>query len=194
MDRVREMYENLGVSTVLVMGGCGDYFDAADRVILMRGYVPEDVTQEAAKVASAHDTGRKSESGPCERWHSKRAPVPASFDSSRGKKRVKIDAKALDLILYGSDRIEVRGVEQIVDFSQTRAVGTAIHLAVSRFMDGKRSLREALERLDTYLDENGLDLLDPFHRGEKHPGTFARPRKHEIAAAINRLRSVTFRS
>ena len=194
VDRVREMYETLGVSTVLVMGGCGDYFDVADRVVLMREYIPEDVTREAADVAAKHATGRRTETGPCKRWYSGRAPRPASFDASKGKKRVKIDAKALDLILYGSDRIEVRGVEQIVDFSQTRAVGTAIHLAVSRFMDGKIPLREALERLDAYLDENGLDLLDPFHRGEKHPGTFARPRKYEIAAAINRFRSVKFRS
>ncbi len=194
VDRVREMHDALQVSTVLVMGGCGDYFEAADRVILMREYVPEDVTQAAMGVAASHATGRKAETGPCETWVSKRAPVPTSFDSSRGRKRVKIDAKALDVILYGADRIEVRGVDQIVDFSQTRAIGTAIHLAVSRFMDGKTPLKEALEHMDDYLNENGMDLLDPFHRGEKHPGTFARPRKHEIAAAINRLRSVTFRS
>ncbi len=192
-DRVRELYERLGVSTVLVMGGCGDYFEAADRVVLMKTFLPHEVTGEAGEVARAHPTGRRSETEPCETWHLERKPIPSSFDASKGRKRVKIDAKALDTILYGSDRIDVRNVEQIVDFSQTRAVGTAVHLAASRFMDGKAPLRVVMERLERYLEENGLDLLDPFHRGEKHPGTFARPRRHEIAAAMNRLRSVKFR-
>jgi hypothetical protein len=88
--------------------------------------------------------------------------------------------------------IDLRGVEQLVDFSQTRAVGFAIHLAASRFMDGKKPLKKILDQLDVHLDENGLDLLDPFHRSERHPGSFARPRKFEIAAAINRLRAVRF--
>ncbi len=193
IDRVRELYDTLGVSTVLVMGGCGDYFDAADRVVMMNEFVPREVTAEARTVAAAHPTGRRSETGPCTDWRLERKPVPAGFDASKGRKRVKIDAKALDTILYGSERINMRNVEQIVDFSQTRAVGTALHLAASRFMDGKTPLREVLEQLDRYLDKNSLDLLDPFHRGEKHPGTFARPRRYEIAAAMNRLRSVKFR-
>lgn len=193
VDRVRGIYETFGVSTVLVMGGCGDYFDVADHVILMREYLPEDVTREAQRVAAAHETGRRSEAEPPSAWRLERTPLPASFDASRGKKRIKIDAKALDQILFGSDPIDLRGVEQLVDVSQTRAVGMAIFLAASRFMDGKVPLKTALERLDAYLDENGLDLLDPFHRGEGHPGSFARPRALEIAAAINRLRSVRFR-
>ncbi len=193
IERIRELYEALGASTILVMGGCGDYFDAADLVIMMKEFLPVDVTQEAARVAEKLPAARHQETTPSVDWRFKRRPVPASFDASQGRKRVKIDAKALDTILYGADRIDVRNVDQIVDFSQNRAVGTAIHLASSRFMDGKRPLREALEELDQYLNINGLDLLDPFHRGEKHPGTFARPRRYEIAAAINRLRSVKFR-
>jgi hypothetical protein len=31
------------------------------------------------------------------------------------------------------------------------------------------------------------------HKAERHPGNLARPRKHEIAAAINRLRTVRMR-
>jgi len=88
--------------------------------------------------------------------------------------------------------IDLRGVEQLVDVSQTNAVGKAIYLAASRFMDGKRPLKTVLEKVDAYLDANGLDLLDPFYRPQRHPGSFARPRRFEIAAAINRLRAVRF--
>jgi predicted ABC-class ATPase len=192
IERVHEMHESFDVSTVLVMGGCGDYFDVADTIIMMREYIPEDVTTEARRVAEDHLTGRRKEAGPRSQWQLNRIPVGGSFDPSRGRKGVKVDAKALDQILFGADMIDLRGVEQLVDFSQTRAVGMAIHLAASRFMDDKTPLKKVLEKVDAYLDENGLDPLDPFHRSERHPGSFARPRKYEIAAAINRLRAVRF--
>jgi hypothetical protein len=106
---------------------------------------------------------------------------------------VKIDARALDLVLFGNDAIDLRCVEQLVDLSQTRAVGHAIHLAASRFMDGKAMLREVVQRVEDFFDAEGLDALDPFHRGGHHPGNFARPRGLEVAAAINRLRSLRMR-
>lgn len=193
IDRVRELYERLGVSTVLVMGGSGDYFDVADTVIMMKDYLPHAVTEKAKEIARAYPTNRRVETRfPLSRV-TPRIPLPESFDPSRGRREVKIDAKALDLILYGRDPIELRFVEQLVDRGQTRAIGYAIYLATRRFMDGKSSLGEILDRLDRFLDEDGLDALDPFRRGERHPGAFARPRRYEIAAAINRLRTVRMR-
>jgi predicted ABC-class ATPase len=192
IDRVREIYDTLGVSTVLVMGGCGDYFEVADRVIMMCEYLPRDVTAEAREVAAVHTTGRRSETHPHRKWMLERTPIASSFDPSRGKRPVKIDAKAQDRILFGKDMIDLRGVEQLVDSSQTRAVGLAIHLAAARFMDGRVPLRALLARVAGFLDEKGLDHLDPFYRSERHPGSLARPRTFEIAAAINRLRAVRF--
>ena len=43
---------SLGVSTVVVVGGVGDYLDVADRVILMEDYEPSDATPRAREVAS----------------------------------------------------------------------------------------------------------------------------------------------
>ena len=43
---------------------------------------------------------------------------------------------------------------------------------------------------DVYFYDNGLDSLDPFYEKEKHPGNYSRPRKYEIAAAINRIRTL----
>ena len=61
LDHVRELWERRGVSTVLVMGGCGDYFDVADTVLLMRDYRPHDATQDARAVAEAHPSARRAE-------------------------------------------------------------------------------------------------------------------------------------
>ena len=98
-----------------------------------------------------------------------RVPLAESFDPSRGKRSVKIEAKGRDLLLYGGDSIVLRGVEQLIEHSQTRAVGLAIHLASERFMDGRATLAEILDRLEALFDSEGLDPLDPFHRTGEHP-------------------------
>ena len=190
IDRVRELYDVLGVSTVLVMGGCGDYFDTADTVIMMREYLPHEATAQAHEVTRTHASERQRETKAPLDHCAQRIPQPGSFDPSRGRRDVKIDSRELDLIRFGEEDINLRGVEQLVDFSQTRAVGNAIHLATQRFMDGRAPLRDVLDQLEGFFDREGLDALDPFHREGRHPGNFARPRRFEVAAAINRLRTV----
>ncbi len=54
-----------------------------------------------------------------------------------------------------------------------------------------RVLPDVLDALEALLDEEGLDVLDPFRRKDHHPGDYARPRRFEIAAAFNRLRTMT---
>ena len=188
LERVRELYETLGVSTVLVMGGCGDYFDAADQVIMMGEYQPLDRTAESRRVAADLPTLRKTErAGKFPTAHS-RIPRANSFDASRGKRDVKIDVRDLWTILFGRELIDLRALEQLVDHSQTRAIGYGILLA-TRFMEGGCTLRGAVEKVGALFDEEGLDVLDPHYQPGGHPGDFARPRRYELAAAINRLRS-----
>jgi predicted ABC-class ATPase len=191
-QRVRELFDTLGVSTVLVMGGCGDYFEAADRVIRMREFRAEDATDEAHRIAAADPRPRPAAEHPLTAPPA-RVPLARSFDPSRGRREVKIDARARDAIAYGHETLDLRAVEQLVDWSQTRAIGHAIHLASQRFVDGRATLPEILDALDALLDADGLDVLDPFYRPGRHPGNYARPRRFEIAAAINRLRSLRVR-
>ncbi len=193
LERVRELYDAWGVSTVLVMGGCGDYFDVADCVIAMREFRPFDVTDEARRIAASHDSGRCMEARSSLKRGPDRIPLVESFDPSRGRRDVKIDTKTIDLIHFGNSAIDLRGVEQLVDRSQTRAVGNAIHLAIERFAKDGATLREIIAQLEAFFDARGLDELDPFHRSEQHPGNLARPRGFEIAAAINRLRTLRMR-
>jgi predicted ABC-class ATPase len=56
VDRVRELYRDLGVSTILVMGGCGDYFDVAGTVIMMQEYQPVNVTEQARSIRKSSPT------------------------------------------------------------------------------------------------------------------------------------------
>ena len=193
VDRVRELYERHGVSTVVVMGGCGDYFDVADSVMAMQDYQPFDVTENAKRIAQEFRNQRAIEATSSLSEVTSRIPVRESLDPARGKREVKIEARSVDAIAFGHEVIDVSGVEQLVDASQTRAIGYALHLASRGLMDGQTGLKAIVQGLIERFDDAGLDGLDPYHQGERHPGNFARPRVFEIAAALNRLRTLRIR-
>ncbi len=201
LDRIEALRDRLGVSTVLVMGGSGDYFDVADHVIQMRGYRAIDVTARARSIASEHPTRRRRESSGELTPPAPRAPLAASFDPERARGRIRIEARSRHTIGFGDERIELGALDQLVDRSQTRAIGRALHLLGRRWVDGTRSLGVLLDALEAELDARGLDVLaSPMGRQapdtdeNAHPGDLARPRRHEIAAAINRLRSLRVHS
>jgi predicted ABC-class ATPase len=193
LDRVRELFERFGVSTILVMGGCGDYLDVADTVLLMRAYCPEDITERARAVAAALPTGRQQERPDPFPELVKRAPLPESIETARGRRSISVDAKATDLLILGTTPIELWAVEQLVDIGQTRAIGYALALLAERYADGKTPIAELLDTIEQLIDTEGIDALSPFAHGGRHPGNLARPRRYEIAAALNRLRTIRMR-
>ncbi len=190
IDRIREMYERFGTSTILVMGGSGDYFDVADTIIMMKEYLPYLVTEEAKAIAQTFKTERRFEREFDWQAITPRKPLRQSFDASRGKKEVKIEAKGLSTIQFGLQTIDLHAVEQLVDVSQTRAIGYALHYLARHLMDEGTTLSQLLNALENFLIRGGLEQLNPFRRGEEHPGNFALPRRFEIAAALNRYRKL----
>jgi predicted ABC-class ATPase len=188
LDKVGLLHGDLGVSTVLVMGGSGDYFDAADRVVMMDSYRPVDVTARASEIAKRDVTERRKEGGDAFGIVTPRVPLRKSFDPSRGRRDVKIDAKGLKSILFGRQSIDLTAVEQLVSISQTRAVGDIIHYYAERYAGGEYHLREGIEKVLEDIARNGMDILSPFMEGD-----YALPRIFEIAGAVNRMRSLRVR-
>ena len=193
VDRVRELFERFGVSTILVMGGCGDYLDVADTVILLRDYTAYDITERARQIAALFPTGRRQERGAPFEQLVPRAVVPESIDPARGRREISVDVKSHELLILGTTPIELWAVEQLVDPSQTRAIGYALCVLGERYADGHTPLADLLDALEQVLDSEGLEALSPFARGGRHPGNLARPRRYEIAAALNRLRTLRMR-
>jgi predicted ABC-class ATPase len=185
VDKVRQLYRDRGVSTILVMGGSGDYFDVADRVIMMDNYHPREVTGEARSVASRHPTGRRGEGGEVFGEVPHRVPDPSSFSARRGKRPVKIEARGRGCILYGRTDIDLSAVEQIVSESQARGIGWMIHHFARHYAGGDMTLSAGLDRVFGDVRAAGLDVLTPFAMGN-----LALPRKQEVAAAINRMRTL----
>jgi predicted ABC-class ATPase len=184
IDKIRQLYQDHGVSTVLVIGGSGDYFDVADHVISMKEYVPEDCTADAKAIAEKYRTEREREGGEAFGQFSGRMPVKESFDPSRGKRDVKISPKGLLSIVFGRHDIDLGAVEQLVDVSQTRAMGEAIHYA-ARYMNNERTLKDVIDLVISDLDTSGLDVLN-----KNKFGDYAVFRSYELASAINRLRTI----
>lgn len=190
-ERVRELHERLGVSTVLVMGGVGDYFAVADTVVRMADYRAHDVTAEARRIAARSDGPPTGVRAPLAA-PAGRVPEAASLDASRGRRDVKIDVRARDVLVFGRLDVDLRALEQLVDRSQTRAVGYALHRLATTHLTGGRTLREALEALVDELEREGFGAWVGCGDA-RHPGALARPRALEIGAALNRLRSLRVR-
>ena len=187
IDTIRALYEERGVSSILVMGGSGDYFDVADTVIMLDGYRPLDVTEEARTIAGAHPTGRRQEFAGSFQGLCARVPLASSVQAQRGR-RLKIRARGEDAISFGTEEIDLSAVEQIVEQSQVRACGWIIHQAAEKLFDGERTLPEILDLIERDLDDKGLEALVPDLAAD-----YARPRRHELAAALNRLRTLEVR-
>ncbi len=181
IDRVRELYEKLGVSTIIVTGGSGDYLDVADRVLLLEEYRVHDVSQRARALAAELPLARVAQTGapPLEVRH--RYPLAPSFEA-RVRGREKIAARGLRELVFGNQTVELSGLEQLVSPGQVRAIGHLLKHA-RRYADGETSLRELVTALDGDVDAAGLYQLAASPE-------LARPRPLEVAAAINRLRKL----
>ncbi|MGK7871907.1 MAG: ABC-ATPase domain-containing protein [Xenococcaceae cyanobacterium] len=185
IDKVRQLYLDYGVSTVLVMGGSGDYFDVADTVIAMDNFEPQDVTEKAKAIAQEHINERTPEGGKQFGQITPRVPLAESIDPSRGRRAVKLKVRDVDEVSFGTEDIDLAAVEQIVDVGQLRAIASAIVYAKEKYLDRKATIPEILDRVIADIESEGLDVLTEFPQGD-----LALFRRFELAAALNRLRSL----
>ena len=182
IHRARDLYAQQGVSSIIVMGGSGDYFDIADTVIMMDNYEPRDVTTEAKRLAKPQaETDCRSR--PCFNTQGTRKPGKAMLDPRRGNRPVKIDTRGKHHLLYGEHQIDLSHLEQLIDTGQTRSIGLLIHYYAQHHAEHHDSLANGLATALADARQHGLDIFS-----EHKVGNLALPRLHELAAAINRIR------
>lgn len=182
ISRVRSLYTDLGISTVIVAGSSGSYFHVADRVIQMKEYVPYDITRKAKQAAEAFPsmTGEKE---PFPSFTKRRVPKPDPVIQKED--RVKLKAMGTSELMLSRECVELRYLEQLKDQEQTLALAYLLRYVEKKLFDGKKSLEEIGMLLEKQLREQGMESL--FERGETI-ASLARPRKQEIMACINRYR------
>jgi predicted ABC-class ATPase len=188
IDKVRQLYIDYGVSTILVMGGSGDYFDVADTVIAMENFQPQDVTEKAKAIAQQHTTERTPEGGEQFGQITPRIPLAESIDPSRGQRDVKLKVRDVDGVVFGTEEIDLSAVEQIVERGQLRAIASAIVYAKEQYINERRTLPEILNCVMADIELQGLDILSNLPEGD-----LVLFRRFELAAALNRLRTLKVR-
>jgi predicted ABC-class ATPase len=183
IDRVHSLHTEHGISTILVVGGSGDYFDVADTVIGMDAYRPRDLTGEAREVARRFDSRRVAEASGPARLEGRRTVDPASLDAIR-RGRTRTRARGVSRIEWGSETIDVSRLPALLLPAQTRALVSALLQLRELGLRKPANLTELLHDLSMELDK-GPEALDP--NGEM---VLAAVRVQEVAAALSRLRSL----
>lgn len=183
IDRVRELYDRHGISTVIVAGSSGAYFHVADTIVQMDRYVPRDITALAKREAQAFPL-TPAVLPPAELPEFGRCPKPAA---ELGGDRIKLKTLGRDGVVLNRETIDLRNVEQLCDSEQTAALGYCLLYAQRHLLDGHRTLRQVVDALETLLDRRGLAALC-----EERSGTafLARPRRQEMFACFDRYRGL----
>ncbi len=191
ISRVRGMYEDLGVSSVIVAGSSGAFFHMADTIIQMKEYVPIDITQKAKEAAAAYEDRGAEDAEDADDarkfppFNRKRCPGPDM--ALRKEDRIKMKAMGTSEISICKENVELRYLEQLKDQEQSMALAYLLKYAQLKMMDGRKDLRQIGDLLEEQLDGSGLESL--FERGDVS-SQLARPRKQEILACINRYRKL----
>ena len=181
IDVAKSLYKQLGISTILVAGSCGDFFDIADLVIQMDSYEPYEVTAKAKELSRGKvslrddldisiDFGRVLDKG----------------SISEGPKGIKIKTLGKDGLSINKENIDLKSVEQIVDGEQINTIGMAIKFIEDKYSGKDLTIVKIADEIEKDITKN-LIGIDNIKGGN---GSLAMPRKQEILCAINRLRTL----
>lgn len=184
VNRVRQIYETQGISTILVAGSSGSYFQEADVILQMDRYVPVDITAKAKKAAEEFPANRENDLPvPPVRFHRVGQPVATN-------PRTKVKCVGMDTISIDRENIDVRYLEQLVDPEQLRMLGQLLVRLTRSGMDGRTDMCELVGMISGGFAERIPGRLVPVEQTDKISGSLADVRVQEVFAAINRYRSV----
>ena len=184
IDRMEELSEQYGVSTILVAGSSGSYFHKADCIVQMNHYRPEEITTFAKEEAKKFPISEKKV--PAYQMTEFRRIVFSNREW-KGAERVKIKTMGRDGVSINRENVDLRYVEQIVDGGQVNALGYLVLYAQRNLFDGKRSMQEVVTRLERLMKEKGLAGIC---EGTYLPSNLTMPRTQEIFACFNRVRGL----
>ena len=184
IERVQWLSDTQGISSILVAGSSGSYFHVADTILQMDHYKPVDITAFAKKEAEAFPSIQPSApAGAVADYRRVIQPDPAF----RPDRRLKMKVLGMDSISVNHDTIDLRCLEQLADQEQIQALSAILCYAERRLFNGKDTLQQIINRLDTELSGRGLEILS---EGGRLAPNLAMPRIQEVYACINRYRGL----
>ena len=187
LGRMRQLYEQLGVSTILVAGSSGAFFFVSDRILQMKEYRPLDITK-AAKEAALKEGEENEEPDALREWKDLRVASPnREVTESR---KVKVRGSGTDSVSINHESVELRFVEQVVDHEQTNLLGALLRTLEERYFNGRDALPLCVNSLYETLCREGFAAAS----SGSIPGNLAMVRRQEFWAMVNRYRALKLRS
>ena len=191
ISRIRDLYEEAGVSTILVAGSSGAFFHVADTVIQMDRYIPVEITERAKAAASGPDFAPVSASAGVYRASGFRLPsaprIPSKNKALLREGRIKTKVLSNNSFLLAHDELDLRGLEQLVDREQAAALALVLKYMELHLIDGQTPFDEVVDRMLALIDSRGLEEV---FDGSVIRCGLAGVRKAEIAGMLNRYRKL----
>ena len=186
--RVRDLYEKVGISTILVAGSSGAFFHVADTIIQMDAYRPKDVKMSVEALLPEYPPADLcSNAEPFTLPTEKRMFVMERKIKRHGRgereERIKTKVMGTDGFSIEHNIVDLRCVEQLIDTEQTAALAAILKHIIKK---GSicMEMQELVAEINTLLKKKGMAA---FVEGALSCG-YAYPRKEEIYLMLNRFR------
>jgi predicted ABC-class ATPase len=192
LERARDLYEQADISTILVAGSSGAFFHIADVVLMMDCYRPVDITARVKELCETHTAPRIQAPGFAVPDFKRVYPVYRRSERRDARQRgrenrhehMKVKASGLESFSLDRETVNVRYLEQLTDHEQTDALACLLRYGLEQVIDGKKTVRQAVEQMMKALDTRGWDAVS----GSYVPCGLARPRIQELYACLDRFR------
>ena len=207
IERMRALYEQAGISTILVAGSSGAFFYEADRVIQMDRYHVVDITEKVRTICGQNACGQHV----MEQVQTSAFEMPV-FDRKspaaghkrevtdtgreRGGRRgrhgsgaadrprtMKVKIMGKEMLMLDKENVDLRYTEQLADSEQTTALAYFMRYLLEKAKSAQ-TVRESVSEIETLFEKKGWQA---FCNGYV-PCGLARPRTQEIYAVLNRYR------
>ncbi len=189
-DRVQELAAR-GISTILVIGGSGEYLAVADAIYMMDEYVMYDVTERGRMLAMMHGIGGDALPDPAD-WQVLRRIRKEQFSSypnDTGSERLEVSE--MGYIVIGKEAVDLRGLYQVLTDGQRQALGFILRDLMIREKEASFVLADRLDALYERLEREGLDCIYTAYF-TACGRFFDLPRKQDVAAAAARMRHLIY--
>jgi len=206
-DRVNGLVD-MGISTILVIGGSGEYLAIADDIFMMDEFVMSEVTSTAKSLVPtpenppAHDN-----------WNNNRTLTKSFSTYPEGMTRELLSVSDTGFIVIGDERIDIRSLHDIAAESQVNALAFILRylakgeesmdslerqaLAIRGLIPKTKASHQEVDivakvqELYAQIEADGLNLVDTGFFTSMHR-FMDLPRQFEVLAAINRMRRVEY--
>ncbi|OBT07998.1 isopentenyl-diphosphate delta-isomerase [Vibrio sp. UCD-FRSSP16_10] len=184
VDRIAELRDTQGISSIIVMGGSGDYLDEADCVIQMHEYQPVDVTSKAKEVIKLHPSARSHECEQPLQRSQPRAFNRACLQTLLAEGKFRVGAKGVTSLRFGKEFVDITALEQLQTSNEVNAIGW-LWFQIAQ-VPGWSS--------DVGAECQALIIEKNWHTLMPNNGDLAKPRILDLLAILNRLRKAQFKA